>query len=65
MLSLDGWVSTRAEGVLEVSVSGDQILIDAMHTACSLGPLDAHVESIMVQPCPGIAGCDGFTVRSD
>lgn len=46
LLSLSGWVRADGEHLVEIFVSGDPILIDAMEVACSLGPIDAQVDSI-------------------
>ena len=64
LLSLSGWVMAHDKGALEVCVSGNQILVDAMETACSLGPLDAQVESIEMQQQEYADSGDGFTIRS-
>lgn len=45
-LNLSGWVKAHGEYLIEIFVSGDPILIDAMEVACSLGPIDAQVRSI-------------------
>ena len=64
LLSLSGWVAEHGEGVLEVRVRGNQILVDAMETACSLGPLDALVESIEMRQS-NCADChSGFTIHT-
>lgn len=63
LLSLSGWVIPSAEGVLEVRVSGNPILLEAMETACSLGPLDAHVESIEVRQAGHGVLRQGFVIR--
>ncbi len=48
VLSLSGCVSSPCEGLLEIRMTGNPVLLEAMETACSLGPLDAQVESIEV-----------------
>lgn len=45
-LSLSGWVKKHNNRLIEVSVGGDQILIEALEVACSLGPIDAVVDSV-------------------
>ncbi|MEE9333239.1 MAG: acylphosphatase [Granulosicoccaceae bacterium] len=45
-LNLSGWVKAHGEHLVEIFVTGDPILIDAMEVACSLGPIDAEVQSI-------------------
>jgi acylphosphatase len=46
ILDLNGCVMRRGPGEIEVLVSGDDTLIDAMEVACSLGPADVMVERI-------------------
>ncbi len=48
-LDLTGWVQAHSNQLIELVVSGDQILIDAMEVACSLGPIDARVDTIEAQ----------------
>ncbi len=45
-LNLTGWVESKNTSQVKIFVSGDPILIDAMEVACSLGPIDAQVDSI-------------------
>jgi len=45
-LSLRGWVRMHSESLIELTVSGDPVLVDAMEVACSLGPIDAQVDSV-------------------
>lgn len=66
LLSLSGWVTERCEGVLEIRVTGNPVLLEAMETACSLGPLDVQVESIEVRQHDqqeDSAECQGFSIR--
>ena len=66
LLSLSGWVTERCEGTLEVRVRGNPILLEAMETACSLGPLEVQVESIEMQQHARddeSAVCQGFSIR--
>ena len=63
LLSLSGWVTARADDLLEVRVSGDRILIDALKTACSLGPLQVQVDSISVRSQAEENLTDGFYIR--
>lgn len=64
LLSLSGWVAGNGEGVLEVRVSGNQILVEAMETACSLGPLHAQVETVEMRPLDFSDSGRGFTIRN-
>jgi len=45
-LSLGGWVRVHDDTLIEVYVSGDRVLVEAMEVACSLGPVEARVDSI-------------------
>lgn len=63
LLSLSGWVTARSDDLLEVRVSGDRVLIDALKTACSLGPLEVQVESISVRSHAQESLTGGFYIR--
>ncbi len=45
-LNVSGWVKASGDHLVEIFLSGDPILVDAMEVACSLGPIDAQVSSI-------------------
>ncbi len=45
-LSISGWIRTCGAGQLELLITGERVLVDAMEVACSLGPAAARVESI-------------------
>jgi acylphosphatase len=45
-LGLDGWVRNRADGTVEMSLSGPQAAIDAMLDNCRHGPRAAQVSRI-------------------
>lgn len=49
LLDLVGWVKTHNQNLIEIQVTGNQILIEALEAACSLGPLEVGVESIQTQ----------------
>lgn len=49
LLELVGWVKRRSNQLLEVQLTGHQVLIEALETACSLGPMEVDVESIQIQ----------------
>lgn len=48
LLSLTGWAKIQSHNLLEVQVSGHQVLVDAFETACTLGPMDVDVDGIEV-----------------
>jgi len=52
-LNLSGWVKPHSDKHIEVLVTGNQTLIDALEVACSLGPIDAHIETIVKQVING------------
>jgi acylphosphatase len=45
-LGLDGWVRNRADGTVEMSLSGPEAAIDAMRDDCRRGPRAAQVSRI-------------------
>jgi len=45
-LSISGWIRTRGAHQLELLITGERVLVDAMEVACSLGPALARVDSI-------------------
>ena len=49
LLDLSGWVKSHSTRLIEVQVTGNPVLIEALETACSLGPLDVLVDCIEVQ----------------
>lgn len=61
-LSLSGWVESRQEGRAEVVAAGPEALVGALEMACVLGPLDALVDTLDLQPEPD-AVAPGFAVR--
>ena len=61
-LGLTGWLKCHSDQYLELEVTGHQVLVDAMETACSLGPISADVEQIDVQIFSDLQIHSGFTV---
>ena len=47
-LGLDGWVRNRADGTVELALSGPDEAVDAMVAACRRGPRAAEVARIDV-----------------
>lgn len=47
-LSIDGQVHHVDDTRLELSVTGERVLLDAMEVACSLGPAAARVDDVSV-----------------
>jgi acylphosphatase len=46
LLGLAGWVRNRADGTVEMSLSGPEAAIDAMRDDCRRGPRAAQVSRI-------------------
>ena len=46
-LSLSGWALRHGDDLIELSITGERVLVDAMEVACSLGPIEAVVDSIV------------------
>lgn len=44
-LSLRGWIESHEAGSVTVAAEGPEALVDAFEIACSLGPIEANVES--------------------
>ncbi len=45
-LDIHGWVAAVAPGRVELVAAGPEALVGALEMACTLGPLDALVETI-------------------
>lgn len=45
-LSISGWIRASGSSQLELLITGERVLVDAMEVACSLGPASARVDSI-------------------
>lgn len=56
-LSLSGWVCMHNDKHIELLVCGERILVEALEVSCSLGPIDAQVESIKTQNFNPVATC--------
>ena len=56
-LSLAGWVRMHNENHIELLIHGERILVEALEVSCSLGPIDAQVESIKTQNFNPAAKC--------
>ncbi len=48
ILDVDVKVKTASSSLMEISASGHPILIEAFEIACSLGPLESTVDSIVI-----------------
>jgi len=48
LLNLSGWVKPVSNHLIEVVVSGNQTLIQALEVACQLGPISAQVDLVEV-----------------
>jgi acylphosphatase len=45
-LGLDGWIRNRANGDVEVLISGDEETVNLFITACAKGPAGSQVKGI-------------------
>jgi acylphosphatase len=62
---LDGWVRNRPDGTVEALFAGPDAKVDRMIAECHVGPPDARVDAVSVEPAiadPGDA--PGFTTRA-
>lgn len=50
LLDLVGAVTAQGNTEIRILVQGPQPLLDAMEMACSLGPMNANVQRIEVEP---------------
>jgi acylphosphatase len=48
-LNLDGSVCKRSAHCIELCLTGERVLVEAMEVACSLGPIDVQVDTIEIQ----------------
>lgn len=62
-LSLRGWIEETAPGAVTVAIEGPEALIDAFEIACSLGPIDADVESWTRRQAPAGINVPAFERR--
>lgn len=46
VLDLAGWVNYQNATRIELQASGERVLVEALEVACSLGPVNAQVDSI-------------------
>lgn len=55
ILNLSGQIHFQNTTCINLTVSGEKVLVDAFEVACSLGPVNAMVHSITMQetPTPG------------
>lgn len=61
-LDLRGWVQALDHSRVELVAAGPEALVGALEMACTLGPLDALVETIEATAEPGVIPVD-FSVR--
>ena len=61
-LDLRGWVQALDATRIELVAAGPEALVGALEKACTLGPLEALVETIEAEEEPGLVPA-GFEVR--
>ena len=52
LLDLAGGIERQNSTRIELQASGDQVLLEALEVACSLGPVSAQVDSIVRRDMP-------------
>jgi acylphosphatase len=46
LLNLSGWVRRLTQNRIQLQASGERVLVEALEVACSLGPIDAQVDTV-------------------
>jgi len=62
VLDLVGWVKFVSSDEIHIQVSGHPVLVEALETACSLGPIEVTVDSIETNRIDGVPASDSFLV---
>lgn len=65
LLDLAGCGKVIEKGLVEVLVSGNPVLVDAMEVACSLGPGKAFIDRVQVEEQPLANLTNGFEIIDD
>lgn len=61
-LSLTGWIRQDPEG-MRVTIQGPQAMVDSFEIVCSLGPIDAEVQTWDRRALPATSNQAGFEHR--
>ncbi len=51
LLDLSGWVK-YVDRRIEIEASGERVLVEALEVACSLGPIEAQIDTIHSDEIP-------------
>lgn len=62
-LGVNGWVSNRFDGTVEIQAEGDADAVEAMVHWAAHGPADARVDRLEVRDGK-LEGCDDFSERA-
>lgn len=62
VLDLVGWVKFVNTDEIHIQATGHRVLIEALETACSLGPIEVTVDSIKSKSIDRVATSDGFVI---
>ncbi len=62
-LALKGWAAANDTGSVTLVAAGPEALVGALEMACTLGPLDAMIESVQVANDDS-AVPEGFEIRA-
>lgn len=63
-LELDGWVSNRSDGSVQVVAEGPEPALESLLVALERGPQGAHVDRVDVRHGEATARLQGFEIRT-
>jgi acylphosphatase len=64
-LNVTGWVRNTPDGTVEAVVQGDEAAVDALIEWAHLGPPQARVDRVEVEPVESPGSFSGFDKRVD
>ena len=62
-LGLKGWVRNLRDGSVEITVEGEEELVERLIQWCYRGPTSAYVSNVMVDTSVADGKFTGFTVK--
>jgi len=63
-LGLKGWVRNLRDGSVEITVEGEEELVERLIQWCHRGPTSAYVSNVTVETSEALGEFNGFTVKS-
>ncbi|MEP7361527.1 MAG: acylphosphatase [Chloroflexota bacterium] len=63
-LGLAGWTANEPDGTVRVVAEGSPQALDELTRHLHAGPPGAHVDSVVVNRTPTVAGLGGFSIQS-